>query len=121
MIMAIAWHFSSMPCFRSYTFREDMCHDAVARCIQAALPKLDPDKEPFSYLTTTIRNVFLSKIHKEKKFWSVKRKIYEELTGKECNWKDGLRSEDDREPTDEAGCTEDNDTIENPLEDEDII
>lgn len=121
MIMAIAWHFSTMPCFRSYTFRDDMVHDAVARCIQAALPKLDPSKEPFSYLTTTIRNVFLSKIHKEKKFWSVKRKIYEELTGKECNWKDGLRSEDDKEPTDEAECIEDNEPIENPLEDEDII
>ena len=91
-----------------------MVHESVARCIQVALPKLDPSKEPFSYLTTTIRNVFLSKIHKEKKFWSVKRKIYEELTGKECNWKDGLRSEDEQdkkefeeyeEDTDEDFCS----------------
>lgn len=116
--MQIAWRFSSMPCFRSYTFRDDMVSEAVARCIHVALPKLDPTKEAFSYLTTTIRNVFLSKINKERKYIKLKLKLQAETEGQ--NFRDRY-AEDDREPTEDAGCTEDIDPIENPLEDEDII
>lgn len=121
MILQIATRLASSSNFRGYSFVDDMIQESVARCFTAALPKLDPDRECFSYLTQTIYMCFIGIIHREQKFWSVKRKIYEELTGKECNWKDGLRSEDDKEPTDEAGLTEDIEPIENPLEDEDII
>ena len=121
MILQIATRLASSSNFRGYSFVDDMIFTAVARCIQAALPKLDPDRECFSYLTQTIYMCFIGIIHREQKFWSMKRKIYEELTGKECDWKDGLRSEDDRKPTDDAGFTEDIDPIEIPLEDEDII
>ena len=97
MILQIATRLASSSKFRGYSFVDDMIFTAVARCFTAALPKLDPDKECFSYLTQTIYMCFLGIIHREQKFWSVKRKIYEELTGKECDWKDGHRSEDEQD------------------------
>ena len=99
--MQIAVRFSTCPCFSGYTFRDDMIADAVARCFTAALPKLDPEKEIFSYLTQTIRNVFLSKIYKERKFLKLKLRMQAEIEGK--NFHDTY--EEYEEDTDEDFCS----------------
>ena len=99
--MQIAVRFSSCPCFSGYTFRDDMVSEAVARCIQVALPKLDPEKEIFSYLTQTIRNVFLSKIYKERKFLKLKLRMQAEIEGKEFH----DTYEENKEDTDEDFCS----------------
>lgn len=78
-----------------------MISEAVARCFSAALPKLDPSKEPFSYLTQTIRNVFLSKIYKERKYLKLKLRMQAEIEGK--NFHDTY--EENEEDTDEDFCS----------------
>lgn len=85
----IARHLASSAKFRGYSFVADMISEAVARCVTAALPKLDPDKNPFSYLTQTCWMSFLATIYREQKYWTAKRRYYEKLTGLPCDWKDG--------------------------------
>ena len=92
--MLIAKHLGSSSRFNGYSFIEDMISDGIARVMTAALPKLDPNKECFSYITRTIWCAFIWRIQNEKKHWNIKCSEYERLTGEQCSWKNNYGQQD---------------------------
>ena len=117
MILTIAKHLGGSSRFNGYSFNEDMIYDGVSRVMTAALPKLDPDRECFSYITRTIWCAFIWRIKTEKNYWNTKCAIYERLIGKECTWKNSNSQQNDanegedgdleKYPQDEEDATED--------------
>ena len=67
-LMLLVDRIASKPCFYGYTYLDDMKGGAIEMCL-CKLDKFDCDKSknPFSYFTTTIYNVFLQFIEKEKR------------------------------------------------------
>lgn len=67
-IWLMAENLAMKPCFRNYSFVEEMKGDAIENCIMY-FDRYDPDKggNPFAYFTTVIRWAFIRRINKEEK------------------------------------------------------
>jgi hypothetical protein len=75
-ILLIAYNLAKKPCFSGYSYKDEMIEDGIENCIMYAY-NIDPDKNPFSYITQIINNAFIRRIDKEKKQLYVKYKSYD--------------------------------------------
>lgn len=78
MMLKLARRFATRWNFCEYTYKEEFIGDAVLRMVQNAA-KVDPDKNPFSYLTTICHNCFKGRIKKENRFGDLKKNISEDM------------------------------------------
>lgn len=74
MFLKLARRFASRWNFCEYTYKEEFISDALLRMVQNA-HKVDPDKNPFSYLTTICANCFAGRIKKENKYGDLKKNL----------------------------------------------
>ncbi len=77
MFLKLAKRFASRWNFCEYTYKEEFISDALLRMVQNA-HKVDPDKNPFSYLTTICANCFAGRIKKENKYGDLKKNLSKE-------------------------------------------
>jgi DNA-directed RNA polymerase specialized sigma24 family protein len=66
MIIKIATRFFSQRNWSSYSYKQDMIADSIAR-IYRFMYKINPDHNPFSYISQICYNVGLQKLKKENK------------------------------------------------------
>lgn len=78
MLLKLARKFATRWNYCDYTFKEEFIGDAVLRMVQNAA-KVDPDKNPFSYLTTICANCFAGRIKKENKYGDLKKILSEDM------------------------------------------
>lgn len=66
MLLDLAERYSQKPNWAGYSYREDFVGAAMPHLCRAVF-KLNPEKNPFAYLTQTVHNAFLKELRKEKK------------------------------------------------------
>ena len=79
MLQKIAANFAKQGKFNGYTWKDDMCSEAVLTCI-LYMHNFNPIKyknpNPFAYFTSIVRNAFLNYIRKQKKHSEIKDWCY---------------------------------------------
>ncbi len=78
MIQNIVNNYATKSSFRNYTYIDDMKSSAVLRIV-SQLKKVDPDKNPFAYITTIIYNDFLSFLRSEEKVCDIRTRYREKI------------------------------------------
>lgn len=76
-MMYIAENLIKKGNFSSYPFTQDMIGDGIENCVKYFDSFNTDYKNPFAYLTQIIKNAFILRIKKEKKYLYTKNKIYE--------------------------------------------
>jgi len=96
MIISIATNYSNKGSFSSYSWKRDMISEAVFTCVKY-IHNIDPEKNPFSYITTVCHNAFVNYIRKQKKHSKIKDSCYnniDKLTDKENYMEKSINYED---------------------------
>lgn len=76
-LMLIAKNLSNKSNFINYTWKEDMCQEAVLTCCKY-LKNFDMEKSnnPFAYITTICNHAFVNYINKQKRHSEIKDKCF---------------------------------------------
>jgi DNA-directed RNA polymerase specialized sigma subunit len=83
-VMMIAKNLSSKGSFSGYSWKDDMCSEAVLTCVKY-LHNFDPEKSnnPFAYITACCKNAFISYIKAQNKHGEIKNILYNINGGKQ--------------------------------------
>jgi hypothetical protein len=84
MLIKIARRFASKPNFSSYSYKEEFISFAIEQML-SILPKVNPDHNPFSFLTQNSYWSFIKIIKREKKYQQLKNNYKEMCFDKMVN------------------------------------
>ena len=77
MLLLIAKNLSNKANFINYTWKEDMCQEAVLTCCKYLKNfDLEKSKNPFAYITTICSHAFVNYINKQKRHSDIKDTLF---------------------------------------------
>lgn len=74
MMMKLARKFANKWNFMNYTYKDEFINDAILKMVQY-IHKVDPDRNPFCYLTCICESCFRGRIAKETRFGDMKKQL----------------------------------------------
>lgn len=100
MMMLVATKYASKYKFNRYTYKAEMISDAVYRMIEC-VEKLNPEKNPFSYMTAICHTQFLKAIDRNKKTSArekeIKERVYQDWMASEGIYVGKVDNEEQKE------------------------
>jgi hypothetical protein len=117
MMLQVATKYASKYKFNRYTFKAEMISDAVYRMVEC-VEKLNPEKNPFSYMTAICHTQFLKAIDKHKKSHArekeIKERIYQDWMASEGIYTGKIDNTEQKEYNPDEIVIDD--TLEEPVE-----